>query len=140
MADENKCGVCSTSLPITFNDLSLLVPLHQWSQVRVTQVAPITDLLKPEIKSQIIGLYSTLLSYCPPSLEKSIKDNRYFSGSANSLKTVSRVDVRSTSYADAVRTVYLDGTISDGWHTGGKEQCFELNNGTSIQRAQRWFI
>ncbi|KAF8602190.1 hypothetical protein BDV93DRAFT_217366 [Ceratobasidium sp. AG-I] len=121
--------------------LTETVQPHQWCQVRVTEVVPVTDLLKPEIKSQLVDLYSALLSYCPSSLGKPIEDSQYFGGSANGLKTISRLEISSRTWIDALCVVYSDGTLSDGWHDDreGRKQVFELNDGEYITEVMVWF-
>lgn len=110
------------------------VPPQQWSQVRVVEVAPVTDLLSPVVKQKIRALYSTLISCCPPNLIKPIDDNQYFDGGAHGLRTISSLDIRSGVYLDALCTIYQDGTRSDGWsEKGGKKHVFELNSGTLIE-------
>ncbi|KAF8602191.1 hypothetical protein BDV93DRAFT_217373 [Ceratobasidium sp. AG-I] len=119
--------------------LSKTVQPQRWCQVRVMEVAPITDLLKPEIKSQIAELYSALLSYCPPNLRKPVEQSQCVDGGANGLKTISRLKISSGKWTDAMCAVYLDGTVSDGWHDGGfKNHDFKLNGGEYITEVVVW--
>lgn len=64
-------------------------------------------------------------------------DAQYFGGEAHGLKTISKVNIRSGIYFDAVNVEYLDGTCSNGWsEEGGKKHVFELNNGASDEGTQ----
>ena len=120
---------------------------HEWPQVRVVQVAPVTDILKPEIKDQIIGLYTTLLSYFPLSLSTPTPDLKSFDSGAHGLKTISRLEVYSSGsprrnhQIHALVAGYLDGTCFDGWpKREGERGVFELKQGTFIQQLLQGFF
>lgn len=109
---------------------SLVTP-HQWSQVRVLKVAPVTSLLRKEAQDQIAELYSTLLSYRPLALHGLIHHfNKSFDGGPHGLKTISSIALRSSGHIDAMDVVYADGTRSDKQGgNGGNKHIFTLAQG-----------
>lgn len=124
---------------IMIDSSSSLARPDQWSQVRVVRVIPVTDILKPEIKDQLIRLYSMLHLSRPLLLEGTTEGASSFDGTPHALKTISKIVIRSEDVVHAICVAYLDGTWSvRHGGSGGTEQVFVLSNGRQVLHDQSW--
>ncbi|KAF8593862.1 hypothetical protein BDV93DRAFT_193602 [Ceratobasidium sp. AG-I] len=120
--------------------LARAVPPEQWSQVRITRVAPITALLRKETRNQIAELYSTLLTYLPVTLMGPVTwNNKSLESTQHALKTITSIVIRSSANLESLDVVYSDNTRS-GKHggNGGTERVITLSNGEYITEVFVW--
>ena len=113
------------------------VPPQLWSPVNIIRVTAITSLLRPETNEKLVELYSTLLSYRPPLLDRSTERSEVFDGSAHALKTISSLVIHSEGGGIlGLSVIYTDGTNSgEHGNCGAKIPVFVLNQGKSIKHT-----
>ncbi|CAE6433845.1 unnamed protein product [Rhizoctonia solani] len=109
------------------------VPTSGWRLIRIVTVSPTVNLLPNSLQARLTELYAERFSYVLPLTIDSIRYQHKINDDANNAsKTISTLEVHSTSHIIGLSIKYLDGGISRGGKEGGNHHTFALNNGEHI--------
>ncbi|CAE6335811.1 unnamed protein product [Rhizoctonia solani] len=119
----------------------IISPLN-WRQIRITKVAPTTELLPPELQEKLFLLYASRLSYVPAiTIGPGDSSGRTRDDTPYASKQISSVIIYASDWIRSMRFTYTDKTSSikhQGTEKYGSEHEFVLTKGEYITEMLVW--